>query len=471
MKSRKVLALRDYQQQQVDDVREQFASGHRRVLLQSPTGSGKTVVFSHIARTSAQIRKKVLILAHRIELLEQCGDKLYCNYVDFGYLSPKYSRNMGALVQVGSIDTVIGRMRKMNFYPDLIIIDEAHRSAAATYQAIINYYEKAYVLGVTATPIRTDGRPLGDTYERLILGPTVQWLIDSGYLIKPTYIRDGSSADYSGAKLGKDGDISRKDRASKTNDARITGDAIIEYETYSPGAPAVAFCEDINHSKDVAAQFQKAGWNFIHIDGKSKGRKKLLSAVESGKYHGFTCVDLATEGLDMPILQTMIGLRKTLSLGLWFQMVGRIMRTADGKQFAWVLDHTGNYNMHGATHWEVDWTLEGEEKTPGTKRGSGTHVRTKQCSHCDTMNPKNAVVCINCQNIFFSNSGLPEANESVRLQPVTEEEDMMLRLHRAQEITNAQTLEELEAIGKARGYWPGWALNKWNSRNNNLNIV
>ena len=187
-----MINLRHYQDKCVTGIRECFRLLIRAVLLVVPTGGGKTVIFTFIAQKMSVRNKRVLILVHRIELLRQTSSALSKFDVEHGLINPLYTPNFNHLVQVASVQTIIRRldyMSAMNWMPDLIIVDEAHHATAGSWRKILNHFPDSKVLGVTATPIRADGQGLGveagGMFNDLIIGPSVQQLIDEGFLVKP----------------------------------------------------------------------------------------------------------------------------------------------------------------------------------------------------------------------------------------------------------------------------------------------
>jgi DNA repair protein RadD len=186
--------LRDYQDIFVHEVRLRFREGHKAVLLVAATGAGKTVVFSHIAHSAAGKGKRVLILAHRDQLIKQASRKLNENGVSHGIIMAGFTPNMRRLVQVASVQTLVRRVEKLaesGWKPDLIVIDEAHLSAAASYLKILGVWPDAMVLGVTGSPVRLDGKGLGrkagGCFDIIVQGITIKELIEQGYLVKPYY--------------------------------------------------------------------------------------------------------------------------------------------------------------------------------------------------------------------------------------------------------------------------------------------
>lgn len=453
----------------IDGVRAAYAEGYRRVLLQAPTGSGKTVVFSDIARNTSNNNKRVEILAHRVELLEQCGEKMQTNGVNFGYINPKFTPNHFAKVQVGTMQTVARRLHKTSFVPDLLIIDECHRVMGQTYRSIINHYKHARVLGVTATPIRLDGQPLGDLFEKMILGPTVQELITLGSLVRPITYAPIEQLDLSGIKtIG--GDFDGRELSNRMDMPDITGNAVEHYRKICPGVPAVAFCVNVKHAKHVAEEFKAAGFTAEHIDGTmtNSERKRILRGLANGIIQVVTSVDLITEGFDAPMIQCAIILRPTQSVGLYIQMGGRPLRPYPGKQVCYVLDHAGCAITHGLITEDREWSLSGVVKK---KRGGGGFVhreRMQQCPKCFAVTPV-LPYCPECHYVY-ENVSMPSVGDG-ELKEVTKEIALIMRMQRAKEVEEADSLEALINIQNKRNYKAGWAKATWAARNVKLGMV
>jgi superfamily II DNA or RNA helicase len=232
-----MVTLRDYQAKAVNDIRTAYQYGRRAPLFVLPTGGGKTVLFTYIAQNAAERGKRVLILVHRVELLRQTSKALRGFGVRHGLINPQYTPEYTAPVQVASVQTIINRIGKMPFTPDLIIIDEAHHATASTWRKVINAYPKARLLGVTATPVRSDGTGLGidagGMFDTLIEGPSTRALMDMGYLVEPTIYAPKDRLDLSGVRT-KMGDYDKKQLGELMDKPRITGDAVAHYKRRCP---------------------------------------------------------------------------------------------------------------------------------------------------------------------------------------------------------------------------------------------
>lgn len=483
----------EYQVPCVNGVRNSYKRKKKAPLLVAPTGSGKTVIFSHIAETASTRDKRVMILAHRKELCTQCGEKMIANNVDFGYINPKYTPDYRKLVQVGTIQSVLSRMGRMWMYtprspkggvkevmiggirqmaldnrelyiPDLIIIDEAHRALAPTYINIINFYKERnpglLILGVTASPVRGDGKSLSLLFDDIVLGPTVRKLIDLGYLVEPETYGSELSLDLSNIDIDENGDLNKAQLSKEvnTNGGKITGDAVKHYTKICPGVPAVAFCVDVQHAINVAANFRAAGYLFEHIDGEMKDgqRDDILRRLRNGKLHGITSVDLVTEGFDAPMLECAILLRPTLSLALAIQMPGRVLRPSKetGKKIAYILDHANvsstlaqGDDLHGFIDDDRYWTLDGEviKKKKKKKKDIEKDDKSRQCPQCFRMH-KPALKCPNCGHVY-----------KVQARDIDVVEGELVRLTRKKPELAVHEVSELQSIALDKGLPGDWA--------------
>lgn len=387
------MKLRDYQQQAVDDIAAAFQSGARHPLLVAPTGAGKTVIFSHITQTEAEAGNRVTILVHRQELVDQTSRALSKCGVPHGVIAGERTDSRAHPVQVASVQTLARRLAKYT-PPHLVIVDEAHHAAAGTWRSVLAHYGESRVLGVTATPERLDGKGLGGTFDRLIMGPDVADLIARGYLSRPAYWSK-PLVDTTRARTTM-GDFNVQDLNDALTGA-IMGDAVTEYKRRAEGLPAIAFCPSIAKAEEVAAAFRGAGFRWDVISGElEKGhRRELVEMLGDGRLHGLSACEIVSEGFDLPVVTAAILLRPTQSLALHLQQIGRVLRVHDGKQNAVIIDHAGNLHRHGAAEDARVWSLDGRPK----KKGKSEAVM-KDCPECYCCVHLACATCPECAHEF-----------------------------------------------------------------------
>jgi len=437
------MTLRDYQNTAVQNLRDTYRSGCNAPVLVLPTGAGKTIVFTWIAKHA---KGNVLILVHRVELLRQTSDKLTAFGVHHGLISPKYRPEYWWKVQVASVQTLVNRMDKIN-RPDLIIIDEAHHATAGTWRRVLDSYG-CRRLGVTATPMRTDGTGLGEVFDSIVEGPTVSELIELGYLTAPK-IYAPAQIDLSGVK-SRGGDYAKNELAAAVDKPTITGNAVSYYRKLADGIPAVAFCVSVDHACHVADQFSEAGYRAEAVYGGHPRRDEILS--ELGKRIDVVCsCDLISEGTDIPAIGCAIMLRPTQSEGLYLQQVGRALRCYPGRSEAIILDHAGNVLRHGMPTDQREWTLEGKVKKSRQK----DEVTVSQCD--------------SCYAVYSSGRICPECGHERELTPreIEQVEGELIEVKRVEKRRSqgqARSLEALRKIERERGYRRGWAERVYNGR-------
>lgn len=367
------MILRHYQEKAIADLRQAFANGRKAPLLVSPTGSGKTVFFSHAAKGAASKGGKTLILVHRNELLLQACEKLRKFEVEYGVISAQASMDLTRATQVASVQTIVNRIDRIKaqgWNPTFIIIDEAaHAQRDNTWGKILSAWPDARIMGVTATPIRSDGGGLDDVFDSIILGPSVRQLIDEGFLSPMEIYCPPAVASMEGVKR-RMGDFAKDDLEAAMDKATIHGDAVAHYARICPGKPAIAFCVSVAHAEHVAEAFRDAGFRAAAIDGKldMSVRRKRIEDLGNGRLDVLTSCDVVSEGTDIPIVEVAILLRPTMSEGLFLQQIGRVLRVAPGKIYATILDHVGNVGRHGMPCADREWTLEGAGKNGSGKR-------------------------------------------------------------------------------------------------------
>ena len=450
--------LRPYQQTAVDELRTAYRRGFRRPLLALPTGGGKTYIFSYIAAGAAARGGRVLILVHRRELLDQASLSLASIGVDHGCIAPGHAWRPRLAVQVASVQTVVRRLdvlAQAGWAPTLIVVDECHHATAGQWARILSHWPTARVLGVTATPIRTDGVGLGDVFDTMILGPQIGELIDSGHLSPPRVYAPPQVADFGGVRK-RGGDYDARDLADRTDKPTVTGDAVAHYRRLCAGAPAVAFCVSVAHADHVAAQFRADGWQAAAVDGNLDAgeRRRRIADLGAGRLHVLTSCDIISEGTDIPVIGAAILLRRTQSTGLYLQQVGRALRVSPGKTHATILDHVGNVAAHGLPDEPRQWSLDGERRraTDG-EQGPPPPVTCLGC-YMQIRRPAPPL----CPHCGFA---LAQPGREAKLVEVAGELEEVTAVRRElrREQGRARDYEDLVAIGRERGYRSptGWA--------------
>jgi len=459
------IILRDYQSSAETQTRACYARRLRAVLLVMPTGSGKTVTFASIADQAAAKEKRVLILVHRRELLRQTSRTLDDFGVAHGSISAGMSTFQGHRVQIASVQTLVKRMERLRWRPDLIIVDEAHHATGkTTWGQVLAYYDDARILGVTATPQRLDGQGLGvvagGIFDHMIQGPTVAELTARGYLSPAVvYAPRGAPIDLSGVST-RGGDFAAGEVAAAMDKPCITGDAVAHYRRLCPGEPAIAFCASVAHAEHVAEQFIAAGYSAASVDGKMDAgvRAARIADLGAGRLQVLTSCEIISEGVDVPVVSAAILLRPTQSLGLYLQQVGRVLRPAPGKTRAVVLDHVGNVYRHGLPDDDREWSLMGRPK--GAKKPADPDaLPVRQCDNCYHVH-RPAPRCPKCGFLYPV-----QAREIEEVDGELEQVDPMeVRRAAKQAQAAAKTIEELEELGRKLGHKPGWARFVWQAR-------
>jgi DNA repair protein RadD len=377
MASTRIVQLRPYQQQAISDLRMAYRNGSTAPLLVAPTGMGKTVVFAAITQAAAARGRQVLILVHRRELIHQASAKLAAIGVDHGVIAAGITP-ANASVQVASVQTLIRRLDRAAA-PDLIIIDEAHHAVAGSWCKVIDHWPNSLLLGVTATPVRQDGRGLGSMFDHLVLGPSTAELIATGYLTPARIYAPPPVADLTGIHR-RAGDYAIDEVADRMDRPTVTGDAISHYQRIGAGQPAIAFCCNVKHAEHVCHAFKVAGIRSATLLGNTTDRDALVARFAAGFIDVLVTVDVVSEGFDCPGAAVAILLRPTQSEGLYLQQIGRVLRPAQGKAAAIVLDHVGNVHRHGFPDDHRNWTLADRERRAGSAGPPPPSVRT--CPEC-----------------------------------------------------------------------------------------
>lgn len=401
-------------------------------------------MFCFFAQAAQSKRKRILILAHRSELLDQISSTLREFKVRHGFIAPhRWHANESVLV--GSVFSVARRLSYLP-KPDLIIIDEAHHAIKrSTFGSVLNYFPSAYRIGVTATPQRLSGEPLSDIFDDLIIGPSVTELTDIGALA-PYKLFAPSTINTDDIHM-RGGDYAKNEITQAADKPTITGDAVNHYLRLANGKRAVAFCCSVEHGRHVASQFNAQGIASCSIDGTlaPEIRTGIIRDFRQGSLQVLTSCDLISEGFDLPAIEVAIMLRPTASLSLHIQQSGRALRPYPGKEHAIILDHAGNTLRHGFPDDPREWTLQGRQNA---KKTTGPTINIRTCPRCFAAMRSGVQACEHCRYAFPIEARSVETVAG-ELQEIDRQAVWRQRM---QEQGHGKTLQDLIQLGKKRGY-------------------
>ena len=359
--------LRDYQIDICSRVREAFEK-HRSVMMQMPTGTGKTVVLAEMVK---RLRMKdeglsILIVAHRIELIEQMGEHLKRYDIDYGFIARGKKAKEMKSVMVASIQTISSQLNALtsNLYPSFIIIDEAHHAVAKTYRQLWDAWPEARFLGLTATPYRLSGEGFTDLFDVLVDSWTVKRFIAEGWLSAYDYYSIRPESDEQKLidnlkKRGADGDFQMKE-LHETLDVVPCIERLFEsFERFVCDMKGIVYAIDIDHAEHIAEYYREQGVVAYAISSKTPKdeRKAIVERFKSstGGIQVLVSVDLFSEGFDCPDVEFIQMARPTLSLAKYLQMVGRGLRAHEGKECCTIIDNVGLYRRFGLPSGERNW--------------------------------------------------------------------------------------------------------------------
>ena len=426
------MELRDYQQDLYDKTKDAFRAGKKRVLVCVGCGAGKSYIF---ARMAQQTKGDVLVLTHRQELRDQTARLFADNGIN------------------ARIEMILTEANRLGQYPKpaLIITDEAHLSRSNSWMRVLDYYD-THTVGFTATPVRLDGKPLGDIYDTLVTGVSVRWLIDHQRLAPYEYYAP-TAVETDGLRV-QCGDYVIRDMEQLMTDRAIYSDVLKSWERFAKGEKTIAYCVSVKHAKETAEMFSAAGYPAVEIDGATppKKRAEIMQDFRDGKITVLCNVGIISEGVSIDDVSCCLLLRPTESHALYWQQGMRSMRYQPGK-VAKVIDCVGNYSRNPLFDAEVEWSLtESVKKKPKINENGDFFIRT--CPLCFKVF-KTAPVCPYCGSAYPLSPREIKAHENIELARITAEEAEKAERKRKQarmEQGKAKTFPELLAIGKERGY-------------------
>jgi len=432
--------LRHYQAGAVSSLRVNINRGLKSQLLVIPTGGGKTVVFTTIAKGAISKGKTVMIVCDRKELISQAGDNLGRLGLIPTIIAPGYPQNINNCY-LASVDTL---RRRTLPKVDIIIIDEAHKQ---TFDKLIQRYRDEgmtpLIIGATATPLRTGNQnSLSDYYETIVEPTTTDKLLNEGFLVPCRTF--AAKMDLSAVKM-TGGDYNNAALYTEFNKAKLYDGVIDQYEKFAKGKKTLIFNVNVQHSKNTVEAFTAAGYKAKHLDGSTPKelRRYLLESFHRGEFDILSNCSVLTTGYDEPSIEAIIMNRATKSLPLYLQMAGRGSRLHPGKSNFVLIDMGANCYEHGLWSDPRDWNIIKK------KRNNTGVAPVKLCPKCEAMNPASAAICLDCKFVF-------PVKEKKLLEGIFVEVKATRGLTVAMDFKNA-TLEQLKAYEVESKYKQGWA--------------
>lgn len=455
------MKLRDYQERIIAEVRAIFRQGTKSVVIQSPTGSGKTVLTGFMTRNTVQGGRTLMFVVHRRELIRQSAATFDKVGVQYGVIAAGWPSRPNVPVQIASVQTLVRRLHRCSI-PDVVVWDECHHNASRSWAKVYDWCRGAYHVGLSATPSRLDGKGLREFFSEMVYGPPVQTLIKEGYLADYKMFCP-SNINTSGVHK-RAGDYASNELAEVIKGSSIVGDAINEYRKAALGRRAIVFTVNVEEAIRTAESFKSAGIPAIAVSGKTpkNDRDKAFKDFERGAIPILCNCELACEGVDIPGAEVAILMRPTLSTGLFLQQCGRVLRPAPGKEYAVILDHVGNTMRHGLPCDDRSWDLDGIKKKT---KSDGPPV--KICKHCFAANPAGKKECILCGEPLIDESATGGRKSVEQVDGELEEVNKVeMRRKRYSEQAQARDIEDLVQLGISRGYKKprAWARYVWKAR-------
>ena len=407
--------IRPYQTDIINRTLKAWRLGIQNVLLVLPTGAGKTYVFSNIVSNHGA---PAVAIAHRQEIVSQISLSFGSHGVRHKLIAAANTvKNINKLhveelsksmyhpqmpTAVAGVDTLI---RKKNIQPwcdsvTLCVQDEAHHVLKENkWGKAFQMFNNARGLGVTATPIRADGKGLGrhadGLFDIILTGPSGRELINAGYLSEYRIFAPPSNIDFSAIKVGSDGDFTRQSSAQAVKQSKIIGDVVSEYVKHASGKLGITFAPTIELAEEIARNFNAANVPAVALNGgtSDRDRMKALRDFRNRKYMQLVNVDLFGEGFDVPAVEVVSMARPTQSYAVYSQQFGRALRVLEGKSHAIIIDHVGNVLRHGLPDREQVWSLDRRERR---RSSADNEVVVKVCPFCSGVYERYYKTCPYC---------------------------------------------------------------------------
>ncbi len=404
-------SLRPYQSAIVNGIRK-AAEKHKRIIAVAPTGGGKTIIAGHIAWKAIKKKTRVFFLVHREEIARNAIQKfamfgLQCGLIKSG------ERMTSNLIQVAMVQTLVNRIDILKHIGKVILIgDEIHHYTSPTFRKVWNGFNSTLRIGLTATPARTDGVGLSDIAESMVIGPSTAALVNNKYLAEPVIMSSPLAQEISKMKSKmKKGDFDKDTETVNMGQKYIVNETVDMYGKYFRGSPVVIFCASVDDCKTVSSAMRAGGFKCETVHGKMdpENRKQYIYDIGTGKLNAICSYDVISEGVDVPILSGVILRRRTTSLIIYLQQIGRALRRAPGKDKALIIDQVGNIYRHGHPLLIREWSLEGNINEKKKE------INQTECPDCHAILMGKSRYCKYC-GFVFKDAPITEETPPIILQ-------------------------------------------------------
>ena len=438
------LILRNYQETIVNNCRESFKNGYKKLCCVLPCGAGKTAIFCYLAylNTIKKPNNRVLILLHRKELLKQTIEAFQAFQISTDHIN------------IAMIQSFKNTLKNSVKPYSLIIIDECHHATSSSFKTVLNAYSKTALIGFTATPARLDGKPLGAIFDRLIVGVDYSYLIQNNYLVDYDYFSPDLNFNFSEWKL-KSGDFDTKDNALHLDKKAIYGD-ILKYIDLSK--KTIIYSPTVDYSKKLEAQinehFKSSVAREFNATTPQNERNEIISSFKNGKIKILINVDLIGEGFNVPSCDCVFLLRATQSLTLYIQQAGRALRSDPNNpnKRASIFDFVGNIYRFGFPDAPRVWSLSNTIKNTHKHETAHDSLIIKTCPNCLRSFVPSQMLPNRC--CPFCNAPVPLNIREIKIQDKKE----LTLIKRNQLIENrrqrgkCRTFQQLKKLGEEKNY-------------------
>lgn len=458
------IVLRAYQEGALHKTRSALARGKKRVILYSPTGSGKTEMGFAMIQGALEKGRRVVFIANRKELVNQASRRLDAAGIHHGILQAENTRSLDAKVLVCSIDTIARRG-----FPDdvgLILIDEAHAVAGSQkYHDLLFKLNRVPVVGLSATPFAPGlgkhyDQLRGALFEELVEAVTIRELINLGFLVDCDVFAP-ADPDLTGVRTKRsicgETDYNERQLAEAVDKPGLVGDIVQHWQKLARGKQTVCFASNIPHSQHIVEAFKAVGVKAAHLDyhHDDEERAAILGAFVRGDITVLSNSALLAEGWDCPSCEVMILARPTRSLIRYVQMVGRVLRPAPGKDRALLLDHSGTVLRLGFATDDLPLELDdGAANKSSAARQERQQSEPKPCPSCKYVRPAGVHTCPSCgfapvrrSEVEVADGELVKVSRKAR-KPATAD-------------NKQHVYSQLLRVCRNKGYQRGWVANKY----------